>query len=154
MELKFIDVVSRTFFSLGILNDEAWSESTLIIVGVLISGGYNGGHLKSVELYNPATNISCSLPQLPVARQYHTQDGGLACGGQLSKISCDKWNSYSGTWTQSHTLRQSRDNHVSWATEDGVYLMGGWDNSSRLTTELVKKDGSVEDGFSLKYDTR
>ena len=26
MELKFSDGVSRTFFSLGILNDEAWSK--------------------------------------------------------------------------------------------------------------------------------
>ena len=34
--------------------------------------------------------------------------------------------------------------HVSWATEDGVYLIG-----LSNTTELVKEDGSVEDGFIL-----
>ena len=50
-----------------------------------------------------------------------------------------------------HTLLQSRTGHVSWATEDGVYLMGG--GYSKRTTELVKADRSVEDGFSLKYDT-
>ena len=64
-----------------------------------------------------------------------------------------KWSSESGTWTQSHTLSQMRKDHVSWATEDGVYLIGGTDIGSVRTTELVKKDGSVEDGFSLKFDT-
>ena len=64
---------------------------------------------------------------------------------------CVKWSSESGNWTQSHTLRGNRVDHVSWATPDGVYLMGGW--WSKKTTELVKEDGSVEDGFSLKYHT-
>ena len=126
-------------------------------LGVLISGGWNGGGLKSVEMYNPATNTTCSLPQLPEARYQLSQDGGLACGGKGGNntlTTCVKWGSESGTWTQSHTLRQSRFTHVSWATEDGVYLMGGKDSSSRRTTELVKEDGSVEDGFSLKYETR
>ena len=40
---------------------------------------------------------------------------------------------------------------MSWATKDGVYLMGGL--YSKNTTEVVKEDGSVEDGFNLKYDT-
>jgi len=40
---------------------------------------------------------------------------------------------------------------VSWATASGVYLIGGWDNLR--SSEKVKLDGSVEEGFSLKYDT-
>ena len=40
---------------------------------------------------------------------------------------------------------------MSWVTKDGVYLMGG--EYSMKTTELVKEDGSVENGFSLKYST-
>ena len=127
------------------------------IPGVLITGGYgnNGGDLQSVEIYNPVTNFICSLPQLPEARYWHTQDGGLACGGSSSNTgtTCVKWSSESGTWTHSHTLSQSRKAHVSWATKDGVYLMGGSDSSSERTTELVKKDGSVENGFSLRFDT-
>ena len=123
--------------------------------GVLISGGYNRGDLKSVEIYNPVTNNICSLPHLPEATQLHTQDGELACGGGGStESSCVKWSSESGSWTQSHTLRHKRAGHVSWATEDGVYLMGGNDSSSWKTTELVKVNGSVEGGFSLKYHTR
>ena len=129
------------------------------IPSVLISGGViNGAIIKSVEIYNPVTNTICSLPELPDARNEHTQDGELACGGDGDSsntlTTCVKWSSESGSWTQSHTLRQRRIWHVSWATEDGVYLMGGMDSSSEFTTELVKEDGSVEDGFSLKYSTR
>ena len=123
-------------------------------LGVLISGGHNGRYLQAVEIYNPASNTTCSLPKLPEARMYHTQDKELACGGfpgSHTMTTCVKWSSESGSWTQSHTLRHRRFGHVSWATEDGVYLMGG--TSSSKTTELVKADGSVEDGFSLKYDT-
>ena len=78
----------------------------------------------------------------------------MACGGPDADTdnTCVKWSSDSGSWTQSHTLRKRRQGHVSWATEDGVYLMGG--SYSRKTTELVKEDGTVEDGFSLKYSTR
>jgi len=73
--------------------------------------------------------------------------------GWETHTTCVKWSSDSGNWSQSHTLRQKRYGHVSWATAAGVYLMGGSGSSSRKTTELVKADGSVEDGFSLIYDT-
>ena len=101
------------------------------------------------------TNTSCSLPQLPEGRSYHTQEGDLACGGMtggLSMTTCIKWSPASGTWTQSHTLRQRRYGHVSWATASGVYLIGG--GGSLRTSEKVKVDGSVEDSFGLKYNTR
>ena len=142
-------------FLLGLTSTSHYTDPVF-----LISGGTNDNKgLKSIEIYNPVTNTTCSLPQLPETLFYHTQDGGLACGGgqakpasqQASWTTCVKWSS--GSWTKSHTLRQKRYGHVSWATEDGVYLMGGMDSSSEFTTELVKEDGSVEEGFSLKYDT-
>ena len=80
----------------------------------------------------------------------HSQDGGLACGGG-GGTSCFKWNSASGTWTKSHTLKEKRANHVSWATASGVYLIGG--GSSPRTSEKLKVDGSVQYSFDLKYDT-
>merc|ERR1711971_202316 len=120
---------------------------------VLITGGANGGELKSAEIFNPVTKTSCSLPEIPVARWHHSQDGGLACGGRSdnTRKTCVKWSPASGTWTQSHTLSQKRRDHVSWATASGVYLIGG--GSSPRTSEKVKLDGSVEEGFSLKYNT-
>ena len=124
---------------------------------MLITGGLDdGGYLKSAEIYDPVTNTSCSLPQLPEGRIQHSQDGGLACGGLSAATwySCYKWRPASGTWTKAHTLRQRRYNHVSWATTSGVYLIGGRDSPSLRTSEKLNLDGSVEEAFSLKYDTR
>ena len=125
-----------------------------LILGVLLSGGSNGGALQSAEIYDFATNTTCSLPELPEGRYDHSQDGWLACGGPQgdnAETNCIKWSSDSGSWTESHELNENRAGHVSWATADGVYLMGGL--SSERSTELLKEDGTVEAGFSLKYDT-
>ena len=110
---------------------------------------------KSAEIYNPLTKTSCSVPQLPEGRHYHTQNGDLACGGgasQSTRSTCVKWSPASGTWIKSHTLRQLRAFHVSWETASGVYLIGGYHHGR--TSEKVKVDGSVEEGFKLKYYTR
>ena len=127
---------------------------------VLITGGYTGvgSELKSAEIFNLVKNTSCSLPQLPQGRSPHSQDGGLVCGGggynAATQKTCVKWSPASGTWTQSHTLRQPREDHdhVSWATASGVYLIGG--QYSPRTSEKVKLDGSVEEGFGLRNDTK
>ena len=126
---------------------QAWT-----FLGVLITSGTNGIQIqKSAEIYLPDTNTSCILPDFPEERNGHAQNGDLACGGSLSDTlkNCVKWTN--GVWTRSHNLREGRDYHVSWATASGLYLMGG--GSSLKTSELVKEDGSVEEGFDLKYDT-
>ena len=124
---------------------------------VLITGGtYNR---RSAEVFLPATGHSCRLPDLPDNRWGHTQDGGLTCGGfdygspADQRTSCLKWSPDSGTWTLSHNLTEERDNHVSWTPDPslGTYLIGGISNPR--TSELIKPDGSVEQGFSLKYNT-
>ena len=133
-------------------------DNFYVVSVVLITGGYNGASLKSAEIFNPVTNTSCSLPLLPEGRRYHSQDGGLACGGNRKQedeeplTTCVQWSPVSGSWTKSHTLREKRHAHVSWATASGVYLIGSHD--SLRTSELVKSDGSVEEGFSLKYQTK
>ena len=120
---------------------------------VLITGGYNidaGKLLGSVEIYNPTTRTSCSLPQIP-GRRSHTQVGDLACGGDGGSQSCDKWNSATGTWIRTNELRERRIEHVSWSTSSGIYLIGGWYSGN--TSEKILEDGSIQDGFDLKYDT-
>ena len=127
---------------------------------VLITGGINSGALRSAEVFLPATGHSCRLPDLPDDRYDHTQDGALTCGGgsynhQDQLTTCLKWSPDSGTWTQSHTLTDYRAEHVSWTPDPslGTYLIGGGDGGIDPRSELVKPDGSVEQGFSLKYDT-
>ena len=130
---------------------------------VLITGGGDSSnrYRRSTEIYNPVSKTSCSLPKLPKeskgkgkGRSFHSQDGELACGGggTSAKKTCVRWSPASGTWTKSHTLREPRYGHVSWATSSGVYLIGG--DLSLRTSERVWVNGSVENGFSLKYDTR
>ena len=63
-------------------------------------------------------------------------------------------NTVTGTWDESLTLDVNRAFHVSWTPDPdiGTYLMGGGGESIKTTT-LVKRDGSQEAGFNLKYDT-
>ena len=71
-------------------------------------------------------------------------------GDSDTQTTCDQWSE--GSWTRSHiSLREKRGYHVSWATASGLYLIGG--EYSVWTSELVKEDGSVEEGFILKYKT-
>ena len=128
----------------------------LFIPVVLIKGG-NGSAKRIAEIYNPITKTSCSLPNLPEWRHRHTQDGNLLCGGGGSSTTintCVKWSPGSGTWDQSHTLRGKRADHLSWPTASGVYLIGSVYYDSSKTSEKVKSDGTVEDGFSLKLNRR
>jgi len=126
--------------------------SRLTDQAIVITGGYNKG--KSTEIYLPSSNASCSLPELPEVRSWHTQDGPWACGGEggiSTEVTCDQWSE--GAWNQSHAnLSVPRLSHVSWATASGLYLIGG--EYSLKTSELVKEDGSVKEGFTLKYKTQ
>ena len=126
------------------------------LLGVLITGGdnYLTTAYVTAEIYLPDSNTSCTLPDIPNGRTEHSQDGDLGCGG-YNKIGEHLQNCFklsNGVWTQTHNLRMKRPgDHVTWDTASGLYLMGGW--ISEKTSELVKKDGSVEEGFNLKYET-
>ena len=50
-------------------------------------------------------------------------------------------------------MYHSRYGHVSFPVSDGIILMGGWSNNSRLNSELVKFNGKVKEKFKLKYKT-
>ena len=126
-----------------------------VIAVILITGGWADAGLMSAEIFNPVTIASCSLPQLPEGRYGHSENEGLICGGTFdgdTQKTCVKWSPNSGTWKQSDNLRHRRAGHVSWVTASGVYLIGG--SYSLLTSEKMKLDGSIEEGFGLKYETK
>ena len=120
---------------------------------ILITGGV---YTKTAEIFDPASKKSCALPDLPDYRHDHSQNGNLACGGggysSNSGLTCIKWSKASGTWIESYRLKVASYEHVSWETPSGVYLIGG--KYSLKNSKLIKSDGTVEDGFNLKYDTR
>ena len=125
-----------------------------MFLAVLITGGYGRGDwVSSAEIYLPSGKTSCSLPELTEERAWHTQDGPWACGGR-GIDTCEKWSE--GSWTRSQgRLSVYRGDHVSWASVSGVYLMGTYYKykNGKETTELVKEDGEVKEGFPLKVPT-
>ena len=126
----------------------------IIVSVILVTGGYGGGHFKSAQIYFPQSGRFCSLPDMKEGINLHTQDGSLICGGYPTGQSCSEWKSDSGTWN-SYNLPRTRKYSESWTPQSGVgtYLTGD-ESTHRATTDLIKPDGTVQQGFNLKYDTR
>ena len=104
----------------------------------------------SVELFNPVTGLTCSLPDLPDERRRHSMSGLSICGGRYTMTSCLVFSQ--GEWSAGPALAQERGGHCSWVTQEGTtLLMGGYGtgSGSGRTTELVGKGPS----FPLKYRT-
>ena len=129
--------------------------------------------MKAAEIYVPATNQSCILPDLPTSRYYHSQVGLRACGGRTNSTdyyshcdkTCDTWNPETGSWAEKDVslIGCKADNSWTPARGEGTYLIGGygggsgagvdgngaegWENTE--TSELLKPDGTVIPGFDL-----
>ena len=116
-----------------------------------MAGGFSGSDLDLVELFNPKTGTSCVITgKLDQTRSSHTGDGNFVCGG------IDNGNDYISSCYNVATgatinLLNGREDHTSWSTDAGIYLLGGY--PSTRTTELVTGD-TTQAGFGLKYDTR
>ena len=115
-----------------------------------MAGGRSGSVLDSVELFNLETRTSCVIKPLDQPRYYYT-DSNLVCGGR--DIDVDGISScYNVATGDTINLLNGRSYHTSWSTDAGIYLLGGWESSSRRTTELVTGD-TTQAGFGLQYDT-
>ena len=110
--------------------------------------------MRTAELYLPSSGGSCTLPQLPEDKEFHTvEQRGLLCGGYNNRDTCLQWSSDNGTWELSLNLDVGREDHVSWTPDPdiGTYLMGG--GASLRTNTLIKSDLIQEPGFQLKHLT-
>src|SRR3974377_1114003 len=67
-------VMAASWTPINPLNNARYSHTgTLLPDGkVLVAGGYNGGVLSSVELYDPASGASTATANLNLARYEHT----------------------------------------------------------------------------------
>ena len=129
---------------------------------MLLTGGEPSESVGvSVEVFNPHTNHSCRLPDLPDEKRWdHSQCGGMICGGNRSPTtalrSCLKLNPLTGAFTPTSVrLVEKRYNHLCWDVEGegGPTLLIGGGLSPR-STELVNSDGlSSSASFTLQYDT-
>ena len=112
------------------------------IPGFIITGGSNA----KVELYNPVSNQSCALADLPQWRRYHTLCNDVLCGGQWGGegLTCLKWNGTTFS-PASVTLREYRYGSMCWnppGQGERVMLLGGEYHSSPSTTEILSEDVS------------
>ena len=110
-------------------------------------------------MFLPLAGTSCALPQLPQARYQHTVDNHILCGGEGNEKSCLKWSPDKGTWEElgGEYYLYGRKSHVSWTpgSGSGTYLIGGWDSpSGGRNSDLIKPDGTSEEGFDLKEEAR
>ena len=95
----------------------------------MISGGYPSHgdgqyHNKRVELYNLVNKTSCSLPNMPKIRGYHTSVDGVVCGGyvEAEQRSCIEFTG--GSWSSSqYQPIEKRSGHSSWNMNPGESLM-------------------------------
>ena len=120
---------------------------------VMLTGGGPSSALRTGEVYVPATNSTCSLPNFSSDTWAHSQDGLLQCGGSPTPTKCHTLKD--GKWIVSHTLKRARSWHVSWTPKDGsgTYLLGGYAKGSQNNSAFVKRDGTEVPAFPLKYNT-
>ena len=120
---------------------------------MLITGGYDGDSLSSVEIFNPSNpSFSCQLPNMTVARWYHAAVGRTVCGSWRDDggQTCETLDN--GQWQVSHNLQQWRYNPVMWQSpSQGIIVMGGSYSGTETTTERLEGNGN---GWRLQHKTR
>jgi len=120
--------------------------------GIVISGGGQALN-KWVELFIPSSGYSCLLPSLHDVRDGHTMNNMYICGGDdfYARDLCIQF--VEGQWTALSATMQSRDDHSSWLTPQGLVLMGG-DYTTKSTEIITLKGGQGGPGFSLNFEVR
>ncbi len=120
---------------------------------VLVAGGYNGGALKSSELYDPvARTWSPTTGSLSVGRWNHTAtllNTGkvLVAGGGPTQ--CELYDPSTGTWstTGAGALTTGRSNHTATLLpNDTVLVAGGYDAINQVflnSAELYDPTGGA-----------
>ena len=83
--------------------------------GQVLVGGYNGNILASVEVIPHPSSSSCTIPNLPQPRRYHSislLSGGriVVCGGRIGSTnynsnSCISWANGNDSWVPLYTMR-------------------------------------------------
>ena len=105
--------------------------------------------LDTVEMINLETNSSCVVDvKLDQPSISLTSNGNLFCGGSGDSNTIS--NCFNIATRTSVNLLNARAGHLSWSTNDGIYLIGGYPSSNFKTTELITGD-TTQNGFTLKY---
>jgi hypothetical protein len=112
---------------------------------VLVAGGFNGGYLLNVEVYDPAGGTWTDYPSLSQARALHTATllpdfqvliaGGSDSNGSLA--SAEVYDPISARWTTTGNLGTARELHTATLLPNGkVLVAGGFGPHPLSSTEL------------------
>jgi len=136
-------VVDPSFSATGSMGTARYGHSvTLLSTGkVLIAGGFNGGTLRSAELYDPATGTCTPTGSLLGARSDHTAtplpDGTVLVAGGASGSSlrtAELYDPKSGTFTATGNLIDSSTFHTATLLLNGKVLIAGGVASGDLSS--------------------
>ena len=156
--LSLVEIFNTPSYYHHITTEISITSKTVTSDVMLITGGYDGSHrLSSVEIFEPDNlSLTCTLPDMTVARYYHAAVAMTVCGGDHYGDVSQSCETFDGKqWRVTYQLQQNRENHVMWQSlNKGMVIMGGWE-SSVDTIETLQDDGSsVMEQWKLKYDTR
>ena len=112
---------------------------------VLVTGGYSGGQLATVQVYSPTTGTWSMTGSMSATRFVHTTTlltnglvlvvGGFGGGGYLA--STELFNPLTGLWTPTGSLNSPRYDHTATLLPNGKVLVAGGNGPGWLsTTEL------------------
>ena len=122
--------------------------------GILVSGGTYTAGMERVELLNLKDKTSCTLPDLPIRRRFHTSVGGVICGGYGGGepgISTTCIDVTSGSWSsENYQNIDAVSGHISWNINPGQSFMIIRNDGNR--GQIVHTNGTVEDGLTFPYE--
>ena len=128
--------------------------------GLMIVGAEDSS--RAVEIIDLDTKQQCRITDLQERRYAHAQLGDIVCGGWWAlrpeaNENCVSVTNQSKKWN----LMKGRYWHNMWKDIDGtIWVIGGdlrWNRTTELyysTTEVLKNDGSTEEGFQTEYYSR
>jgi sugar lactone lactonase YvrE len=122
---------------------------------VLIAGGYNGGYLKSAELYDPETGVFDSARNMQETRYRPSMtllsDGRVLLTGGFNSTflsSAEIYNPFSNLFTFTSSMITARKGHTATLLSDGkVLIAGGCANaeSNRMVCDEYLSSAEIYD---------
>jgi uncharacterized repeat protein (TIGR02543 family) len=140
---------------------------------VLIAGGYNGGALSSVEIYDPATETFSVIGNLGTGRDLHTAtllpNGKVLIAGGWNNdylSSAEVYDPTTGVFATTASMGGPRGNHTATLLLDGKVLIAGgtgdtdsgtsaelyWDptNVANYTVTFIEGEGGTISGSKIQ----
>ena len=107
-----------------------------------MSGGAGAEESAEVILKDGST---CTLPDLPPPGRYqHSATGLTLCGGWVPDVGeSNTCSTFTGEWGTSHKMKFPRRFHVSWDSTSGIFIMGGTDEQTRSSTEILSAESET-----------